>query len=301
LFLTEQQDVAGEGVGLTAQALIAFLSVPNVATKYSAVITKATDYILKKVENINHLYSLALAAYALQKAGHASVTNILKRLDKLATVENGLKWWEQPSSMYVNIEIKIEITSVILSTYLNTGSYIEMLPVVKWLIKQRNAQDRYTSALYTIYSIDALAKMASRLYVTDPDIDVNIRFGADGLYNVKVDRKNAIAVQNYELPLDTKHIKFQCKGIGFTIAQVAYKYYVLGPEPSPRYNIEISKLPMDFGLHLRICLSFIRYSYGKEAGVTVVEVAFPSGYTVSIGTIEKLRTLNNIFVIDKNN
>jgi CD109 antigen len=299
LFNKELQAAAGEGVGLTAHVLLAFLSVPSAATKYSNVIQKATDYIVKKSETIDHLYSLAIAAYTLQKMGHASAADILKRLDKRAIVKNGLKWWEYYPSPQFTHTVNIEITSIILSTYANAGLHTEALPILHWLTNQRNSRGGYTSTQDTILAIEALTKMASKLYVSDTDVDVKIRFGTDGVYNVKLDRKNIFALQSYELPLDTKQIKIECKGNGLAVAQVAYMYYVLVPEPTPRFNLDItirdSLAPAI--LTLTICTSFIVDDKASQSGMTIVEVAFPSGYTFNRETLAKLRATNNVLVI----
>jgi CD109 antigen len=275
--------------------------VPNAATKYSDVIKKATDYIVQKSATIDHLYSLAFAAYTLQKVGHASAADILKRLDQRAITKDGLKWWEYyPSTQYYyQSSVNIEITSIILSTYANTGLHTEALPILKWLIQQSNSRGGYTSTQDTILAIEALAKMASKLYVSDTDIDVKFRFGTDGVYNLKLDSKNIFVLQSYELPLDTKQIKVECKGKGLIVAQVAYKYYVLVPEPTPRFNLDItirdSLSPAI--LTLTICTSFIVDDKVSQSAMTIVEVAFPSGYTFNRDTVAKLITTTNVFVI----
>jgi CD109 antigen len=284
-FYTDLQSETGEGVALTAHVLLAFLSVPNSATKYSDAIKKASDYIVERLKTVNHLYSLALGAYALQKAGHVSAADLLKRLDQLS-------WWYYPNS------VNIEITSIALMTYVDAGIETSAFPILQWLIKQRNSRGGYYSTQDTILGIGALAKMASKVS-TKLDIDVKILYGIDGAYNVKLDSKNAIALQSCELPVDTKKIKFQCKGRGLAIAQVAYKYHVIVPEPAPRFKLDITIRDSSTASNLivTICTSFIVDDKASQSSMAIVEVAFPSGYTFNRDTLEKLRITNDVSVI----
>jgi CD109 antigen len=309
LFSTELQSDAGEGVALTAHVLLAFLSLPNAATKYSEPMKKATDYIVERLKSINHLYSLALAAYALQKAGHASASDVLKRLDKAAIEKDGLKCWEYyPSNdnqyywWYYTNSVNIQITSIALMTYADAGLETGAFPILQWLIKQRNSRGGYYSTQDTILGIGALAKMASKLFVSNQDIDVKVLYGTDEMYNVKVDRDNAIALQSYELPLDTKKITFKCKGRGFAVAQVAYKYHVIIPEPAPRFKLDITirDSTTKTNLVVTICTSFIVDDMADKSSMAIVEVAFPSGYTFNRDTLDKLRITNDVSVIIQN-
>lgn len=45
------------------------------------------DYIIRNIEHLDDVYSLALAAYALQLAEHNSKDFILQNLDSRATTE----------------------------------------------------------------------------------------------------------------------------------------------------------------------------------------------------------------------
>jgi hypothetical protein len=293
-------------VGVTALVLVAFLSVPNSATKYRVVIKKATDYIVGKIETISNLHSLALVAYVLQKIRHSSVVGILKRLDKAAIEKLGLKWWEHFTSSWDAATVSFEITSIILSTYADAGLHLEGFSIFQWLIKQRISQgDSISSTEETILMIEALAKMASKLYVSDmdTDMDVKVRYGSDGEYNLKLDRKNTFVLQSIVLPKDSKKIEFQLKGKGLAVAQVAYKYYVPVPEPTPRFNLDITVRDslVDINLNLAICISFIVDDKASQSGPVTVEVPFPSGYTFNRNTLAKLRSIKNVYVTIPNN
>lgn len=52
---------------------------------YRNVINKAMDYVVRNLEGNDDIYSLALAAYALQLADHSSKNYILQTLDSRAS------------------------------------------------------------------------------------------------------------------------------------------------------------------------------------------------------------------------
>jgi CD109 antigen len=281
-----------QGVGLTNHVLLALSAQPG--NRYSAAIKKATDFIVQRLEKVNTLPALSIAAYALHKIKHASASAILTRLNQRATEKDGLKWWENSSGNNFN-NLNVQITATALSAHAEAGLDLEAIPILQWLVKQRNSLGGFSSTQDTILSIQALAKFASRLYVKKTDIDVAISYDLDGLYNVKVNRESDL--QNYELPRNTKSIKFDCKGTGFAVAQVSYKYYVLIPEPAPSFNLDI-KLPESLtkNLNLTICTSFVANASIKKSNMAIVEVAFPSGYTFDRDTLEKLRKTSDVSV-----
>jgi hypothetical protein len=249
------------------------------------------------------LYAVALAAYALQKAGHASATDFRKKLDKIAIEKEGFKWWEYyppyDNHYYwlgMTHTINVEITAMALTIYMDTGLYTDAFLVLQWLIKQRNNLYGYHFTDYL--TIEALTKMASKLYVSDQDINVKVIYGINGEYNAKVDRNNEYAMQKYELPLGVNNIKFQCRGKGFAFAHVAYMYYVVVPEPSPSFNLDIAIRDSlsAANLKLTICTSFIVDDKASQSGLTIVEVAFPSGYTFNKDTLKTLKTTNDVSV-----
>jgi CD109 antigen len=304
----ELQSEASEGVGLTAYVLLALMA-NNPANKYDVAIKKATDYIVERLTTVDHLYSLALSAYALQKQGHSSAAALLDKLNKKAKDNDGLKWWENNPSTSANYwwsytsTTNIEITAIALTTYAEAGMDTEAFPILQWLIKERNSRGGYYSTQDTILSIQALTRIASRLYVNQTDINVAITYEPEGLFNVKVNRANVIALQSFELSLNTKSINFDCQGRGFAVAQVAYKYYVLVPEPAPRFNLDVKIRDSLTAkkLNLTVCSSFIADEQTKSSNMAIVEVTFPSGYTFDRDTLDKLRSTSDVSVSSTDN
>jgi CD109 antigen len=304
--IQELKSETSEGVGLTAHVLMALMA-HNPANKNDDAFKKATDYIINRLKTVDHLYSLALSAYALQIQGHSSASEFLIKLNKRAIEKDGLKWWEQYPNQnqnnwwYISLTKDIEVTSIALTTYAEVGLNAESMPILQWLIKKRNSRGGMFSTQDTLLSIQALAKIASNLYAKETSIDVAITYDPNGLFNVKVTRDNAIALQSYVLPADTKSIKLDCKGTGLVVGQVAYKYYVPVPEPAPRFNLDIKirDSPTAKNLQVTICNTFIADKIASASGMAIVEVTFPSGYTFNRDSQNKLRSTNSVTVSSK--
>jgi CD109 antigen len=283
---------------LTGHVLTAMLVQPNVVESRPEVIKAATDYIANQTASSGNMYGLAVCAYAMQKAGHPNAKVILDILDRQQSQGDGLNFWRYysrtSSSNWYSYEdsINIEITALILSTYVESNRINDGFPVMNWLIRQRNSRGGYSGSQDTILSIQALALMAEKLYVKDTNIDVEVTYGTDEKYNVNVNKNNVDIVQNYELPLNTEAIKFDIKGTGLAIAQVSYKYYVLVPEPEPRFNLKVTIRESSTieNLDLSICTSFIVDRWTKKSNMPMIEVGLPSGYVLDPASLAYLKT-----------
>lgn len=88
---SDMQGGSSQGVALTAYVLIAFLEDRTKQSAYRNVINKAVDYIVRNIEGKEDLYSLAIASYALQLAGHSSKNYILQTFDSRATLQGMLR------------------------------------------------------------------------------------------------------------------------------------------------------------------------------------------------------------------
>lgn len=60
----------------------------NVETNYNDVVSKAIDHIINALDGQNDIYSLAVAAYALQLAEHQSKDKILAQLIAKASTKS---------------------------------------------------------------------------------------------------------------------------------------------------------------------------------------------------------------------
>lgn len=104
------------------------------------------------MEELNDTYALSLCAYALNLAKHPFETSAFNYLESKAMTEQGLKWWSKPipkddknPHYALPRSVDVEMTSYALLSYLRHNLLADTIPVMKWLIKQRNPEGGFAS------------------------------------------------------------------------------------------------------------------------------------------------------------
>ena len=114
-------------------------------------LNRAIDYLATNYNNVedDDVYTQAIVTYAFHRAFHPQSTEALSKLDALATIEDGFKYWrlaledferENPWTGLPN-SANIEMTSyALLSHFLadeNGQKFDDTIPIVEWLFSQQ--------------------------------------------------------------------------------------------------------------------------------------------------------------------
>lgn len=204
---------------------------------YQNVINKAVDYVVRNLEANDDTYSLAVASYALQLANHNSKEYILQTLDSRSIrrgetltirflaiefnnnnlilfffphLKDDKKWWEKPipPSDTKNIwhtkpnSVNIEMTSYALLAILQAGLYVNALPIVKWLVNQRNELGGFQSTQDTFIGLKALSKFAETSSNEYNSVQITYKYGEGtdrSESNLGVNGNNALIQQTYDV------------------------------------------------------------------------------------------------------
>lgn len=252
------QGGSGQGIALTAYTLITFLENQEKIPIYNETIAMALDYVVENVENLNDTYSLALVAYALQLTDHVEKDSILEKLNSKANAKADRKWWSKalPKSENSNPNsVNTEMTAYALLSLLKNGTFTEGLPILKWLLSQRNEQGGFESTQDTVVGLQALAKYAERIPSAENNCQVVVTHsdGVDSKIDVNAD--NSIVYQTYELPSSVRDVNIKANGKGFALVQLSYKYHVNSAGDSPRFNLKpaVDKSSTADHLKLTVC------------------------------------------------
>lgn len=165
------------------------------------------DYVVQNAVAQDDIYTLALAAYALQLADHSAKTEILEKFDSKATVTDGQKHWNKPIPETTTTEgwyskpnsVNTEMSAYGLLTLIAAKPYTEVIPIMKWLLSQRNDQGGFQSTQDTVVGIQALAAIAEKIAATDNDLNIKVSYGESGESNIKVTKDNGLIHQQYEV------------------------------------------------------------------------------------------------------
>ncbi|KAF0289583.1 CD109 antigen [Amphibalanus amphitrite] len=300
------QGGSARGVPLTAFTLLAFLDSEE-GSQFSNAKNNAIDYLVRNIPT--DPYELSVVAYALAKAGHPGAPGALARLSRMASEEDDMRWWEKPLESLKNTSfwygrprpLDIEMTSYALLTYLERGEREEALPILRWLMRQRNDMGGFQSTQDTVVGMTALAEAADALQSADTDVSVRFIFGPRGK-NMRVTRSNALTVQKYELPdpeVDT--VEVGATGSGLAVVQVTHRYHVdvTGPDPSFFLSPRMDGLSNKRHIKVSACTGW--EGEGDSSNMAVMEIELPSGFTVdeqSIPGLYKYRSVKRVETAD---
>lgn len=289
------QGGSGKGVALTAYTLIALLEHNKMKEKYGGSIEKALKYVADKSQDLNDTYSLAIAAYAMQLANHNSKDMLLVKLDSKATSNDGMKFWRKSDSenSEKSISIDIEMTAYAMLAYIEAGFETQAVPIMKWLISQRNENGGFQSTQDTVVGLQALSKLAEKIYVPESNIEILVENFEKLEAKMNVNKENALVLQKHQLPPFARDITLKARGNGVAMIQVSYKFNMDIPETEPKFMIDLENKKKDNPnlMELEVCSKYVADSYSKKSNMAVMEISLPSGFTYDAdSTAEILKT-----------
>ncbi|XP_053673860.1 thioester-containing protein 1 allele R1-like [Anopheles nili] len=297
----DMQGGSGSGVALTAYTLIAFLENINLVDKYKNTINKAIDYVYRNTETLDDTYALALAAYALQLADHSSKGFILSKLDTKATTDSDSKWWHKPIPEADTKNpwhsrpnsVNVEMSSYGMLAFLEAGLDTDALPIMKWLIGQRNDKGGFQSTQDTVVGLQALAKLAAMITSPNNDVTITVKINENQEKRMAVNNENGMILQKYEMPSAARNIEIQAAGSGFAVVQLSYKYNMNVTGEWPRFVLDpqVNANSNPDHLHLSVCTSFVPSAGQNVSNMAVMEVGFPSGFTADSDTLPSLENM----------
>ncbi|XP_038106490.1 CD109 antigen isoform X2 [Culex quinquefasciatus] len=300
----DMQGGSGEGIALTAYTLIAFLENRNLLPKYQNIVNKAVDYVARNIDGLNDVYALAIAAYALQLADHSSKDFTLSQLDGKATTDGDTKWWHKPipesdskNPWYGKPNsVNVEMSSYAMLSFLEAGLDTDALPIMKWLISQRNDKGGFQSTQDTVVGLQALAKLAAKISSKNNDVTIVVSYNENQQREIKVNSENNLILQKFELPSTAKNVDIKATGRGFAIVSLGYKYNMNVTGEWPRFVLDpqVNKNSNQDYLHLSVCTSFVPTTGQNSSNMAVMEVGFPSGFTADSDTLPSLENMDYI-------
>ncbi|XP_072743357.1 thioester-containing protein 1 allele R1 isoform X2 [Anoplolepis gracilipes] len=299
----DMQGGAAKGLALTAYTLVAFLENENSVAKYRNTINKAVDYIVRNLEGLNDTYALSLCAYALNLAKHPYETSAFNFLESMATTKQGIKWWSKPipkddKNPHYSLprSVDVEMTSYALLSYLRRNLVADAIPVMKWLVKQRNTEGGFASTQDTVIGLQALAKLAEKLSKDAGSVRISFKYGKDGQGNININSDNSMVLQKHVLPAKTRFVNITASGKGFVLVQVSYQYNlnVTGAWPLFTLDPQVDKNSNPNYLQLSICSGFVPTKEANESNMAVMEVSLPSGFTVDRDSLPSLEVSSHV-------
>ncbi len=312
------QGGADRNVALTAYALIAFLENREGFPLYEKNIKRATEFIVKHLDILDDVYSISMVAYALQLANDSNKDNILRDLNAKAITESERKHWStrklSTGTKYYPSSIDIEITGYALLANLHADRTDDVVPILKWLLSQRNELGGFLSTQDTIVGLQAITTIAGKVSgigsTGDNAIGIDLTYDGSSKQSFEVNSGNAQILQQIEIPGQTRKINVQAHGTGFTLASLSYKYFINETAAEPRFKINTYVVPSQYPsfLEFDVCVAFIPKTAADpadnefyESNMAVMEIELPSGYQFDADQRQALERTRSVKKLETKN
>ncbi|KAH8333630.1 hypothetical protein KR059_001594, partial [Drosophila kikkawai] len=302
-----------DGISLTAFVTLALMENVDLYPEYRNNINKALDFITRGLDGSNNLHAMALGTYVLTRANHNAKAAFLQRLDSMAIQGDGLKWWnktapagEQQSPWYnTTRSVNVEISAYAALALLENNLVGDALPVLNWLMDQRNSKGGFVASQDTVVGLQALLTFAERFSSQGNNVQVGFHYGEGAETIINVNAGNSLALQSVELPNNLKNLSISATGRGMALAQVSYKYNTNVTSAWPRFVLDptVNRNSHADYLHLSACASFVSVVGEEEqrSNMAVMEVSLPSGFVVDRDTLPTLESSERIKKVETQN
>lgn len=294
----DMQGGSSKGIALTAYTLITFVENEKYREVFKETIQKALSFIINNCEQLDDNYSLAIASYALQLALHDSKDSFLKRLEAKVESKDGLKFWKKEIVKEANENswhchpnsVNVEMTGYALQAFIEGGRDADGIPIMKWLVSQRNENGGFQSTQDTVVGLQALSKLAAKIYDANSNIEITVKSEKLTPTVINVNDANSLILQKFEVPSSCRHFEVSAKGNGFSILQVSYRYNLDDAGKFPKFEIDpkVEAVSTKEVLNLSVGLIFIADAQNKKSNMAVMEVTLPSGFIFDTDSLEEL-------------
>lgn len=161
------------------------------------------------------------------------------------------------------------------------------MPLVRWLLDQRNSAGGFLSTQDTVVGLTALARWGRLAQSSNTDMNVEITYEG-GSQSVQISTTNSIVLQEVELPSETRWVNIEATGYGVAIAQLSWSYNleVVGAWPAFRLDPQVDRISTSNQLHLSVCTSPVK-GY-NQTNMAVMEVNVPTGYAINTDRLRNL-------------
>ncbi|XP_061183369.1 CD109 antigen-like [Saccostrea echinata] len=206
--------------------------------------------------------------------------------------------WNSPNTRATPVDI--ETSAYTLLYYVKSQKYVQAQKILKWILKQRNANGGFASTQDTVLALQALSELThsqSGNSLLDLNIIVNTH---NESHSVKVNEKNKMVLQKFQPSGVPDIVNVTASGHGAALVQVAVNYNVKEQIEKPAFLIDVSSLKETMEtITTRMCTSY-NTSAAVGSGMAIVEYGVPSGFEVDMESISYHQNLKKSELDDRN-
>lgn len=298
------QGGASKGVALTTYVLISLFEIQG----KSNITQQIFDEVVEDLPtNGTNTYTLGMMLYLMALIDDSSKFNMIEAiLDETAINTDGMKYWEtedknKVASYYQSASTGIELASYILLAYTQQGMIEKGIPIMKWLMSQRNSVGGFYSTQDTILGLEALSSFAAKVKSAE---SLNVTVTSDETTShtfPSITPLTDTILYKHVLPSDTKHIHISAVGktsedalYTYALAQISWQYNIKLGSAGSIFEAKIDFKPITGNeVDIDICH---RLKEVNLTGMVIIEAALPSGYALT--NQQELLNLENISKVE---
>ncbi|XP_043064347.1 CD109 antigen [Drosophila ficusphila] len=288
----------GSPLALTSFVLLAFYENQQHISRYRNVIDKAVQFVVAQVDQSTDAYDLSIAALALKLAKHSKGDAVLAKLEGMANRKGDHKWWSSSNSA----SNRVEVTSYVLLALLEQNFVDPPMPIVDWLISQRNSNGGFHSSQDTVVGLMALTKFELQTNIQIKDMQILMSYLNNQKQRIQVTPEHTTKVVSHSLPRNVREVKFSASGQGRVQTQLQYRYNVETKEPSPSFKLTVSaKRAAKKRLALDICGEYTPVEAadrGKPTNMALMQIVLPSGYESDPESFASIKAIPHVKRVD---
>ncbi|NP_002855.2 pregnancy zone protein precursor [Homo sapiens] len=305
---------------LSAYVTIALLEIPlpvtNPIVRNALFCLESAWNVAKEGTHGSHVYTKALLAYAFSLLGKQNQNReILNSLDKEAVKEDNLVHWERPQRPKAPVghlyqtqapSAEVEMTSYVLLAYLTaqpaptSGDLTSATNIVKWIMKQQNAQGGFSSTQDTVVALHALSRYGAATFTrTEKTAQVTVQDSQTFSTNFQVDNNNLLLLQQISLPELPGEYVITVTGERCVYLQTSMKYNILPEKEDSPFALKVQTVPQTCDGHkahtsFQISLT-ISYTGNRPASnMVIVDVKMVSGFIPLKPTVKMLERSSSV-------
>ncbi|XP_061897874.1 CD109 antigen isoform X2 [Entelurus aequoreus] len=311
------EDLDNSSVALTAYVMIALLENKTYVEMYISNMSMMQTYLEGHVTNgALSNYTLCLAAYALALAKSPVAATALTELSRRADYKDDVMMWassagldpykEQPRSS------QIEMASYVMLAYIQRGSFLNGIPLMKWLSKQRNHLGGYGSTQDTVIALQALANYAAFSGANAIDLRLHISDHASS-FMFPINSTTYLTYQQQEINAEQDiHLNVNIEGRGFAIFQTNVFYNLESKafsqkrflrardEEAFELNLDVNDEEDYHHLLLSVCVRLKNSQVITQTGMVVLDVGMLSGFTLHPGAVAPTHLIRKVETLPQN-
>ncbi len=275
---------------------------------------RSIAYLEKQLDLTDDAYTVALIACALEMAGSKSKDAARQKLMSLAREDdNGLYWGDNdfiqedveiagPGALRMPVRQSVKTSAIEATAYATLaliwhGDTLNAAAGARWLVSKRNSSGGFGSTQDTVMALQALIEYSSSSRA-DVDMTVLIEAG-EKTRQIRITPQNFDVLQIVQVPFNSD-IKISTSGKGEAIGQIVRRFNV--PD-ADRMVDDVLKIDVDYDSG-EVAVNdevkvFVSLSYNPpdkvKAGMMVVDISVPTGFSAVKETVEKVVEGQNQF------